>query len=346
MFATLKLEFPGSIRSGEKARKRLTPALAPRASKRGSRSSSVVPGYVVDSRTTSWPGLNRAATSPAAATTKEMSGSLDFRSGVCTQMITTSLRSSTEKSDVATYRPSPRSASRSSSDTSGLDGRPSLSAATRSGSVSSPATVNPTRANSTARGRPTYPWPITVRSPVRFRMSFASSRSLTPTPPRPAPRERRRARSSSPPRVNGGQHMGQRVALQRQRREHPDRAHGHRAQGPARPHPSRAPSPRLAPGQRALFQTADGALHEVRIDPPRSLRMTDEEAVAADHVDHPRDTPRVRGDPAHGALREQAGVRRARNAEAAPDVRPRLPRPEGPDPAALAHPLLELPELV
>src|SRR5213083_240543 len=47
------------MRSGEKARKRLSPTLAPRASKSGRRSSSVVPGYVVDSRTTSWTGRNR-----------------------------------------------------------------------------------------------------------------------------------------------------------------------------------------------------------------------------------------------------------------------------------------------
>ena len=91
----------GSMRSGEKARKKSTPTRAPRAWNIGSSSSSVVPGYVVDSRITSWPGRKWAATFSAAATTNEMSGSFDFRSGVGTQMMITSLRSSTEASAVA-----------------------------------------------------------------------------------------------------------------------------------------------------------------------------------------------------------------------------------------------------
>ena len=87
----------GSIRSGEKARNTFSPTRPPRASSIGSSSSSVVPGYVVDSRMTSWPGRKWVETSSAAAITYEMSGSFDFRSGVGTQMTITSLSSSTAK---------------------------------------------------------------------------------------------------------------------------------------------------------------------------------------------------------------------------------------------------------
>src|SRR6266850_1170319 len=96
-----------------------------------------------------------------------MSGSFDLRSGVGTQMITTSLRSSTPKSAVASYRPSRNRAVSSASVTSGLPGRPKLSAATRSRSVSRPVTLKPLVANSTANGRPTYPWPMMVSRAVR-----------------------------------------------------------------------------------------------------------------------------------------------------------------------------------
>src|SRR2546428_823704 len=88
-----------------------------------------------------------------------MSRSFDFRSGVGTQMITTSLRSSTGKSGVASVRSGQSDAIRSPLSTSGLCERPMLRAATLSGSVSRPATRNPARANSTAGGRPTQPLP-------------------------------------------------------------------------------------------------------------------------------------------------------------------------------------------
>ena len=46
---------PGSTRSGENARKKSSPTFRPVLSSAGSISSRVVPGYVVDSRTISWP---------------------------------------------------------------------------------------------------------------------------------------------------------------------------------------------------------------------------------------------------------------------------------------------------
>ena len=101
MSFTAKVGFAGSIRSGENARKQSTPGRAPRASNIGARSSCVVPGYVVDSRITSCAGLKCAAASCAAAVTKEMSGSFDFRRGVGTQMITASHSARAERSVVA-----------------------------------------------------------------------------------------------------------------------------------------------------------------------------------------------------------------------------------------------------
>src|SRR5438094_641077 len=178
MSRTLKAVLAGSIRSGEKARKKFTPTRAPRASNMGSNNSSVVPGYDVDSRTTSSPGRNPAATCSAAATTNERSGSLDFRSGVGTQMTTTSLRSNTEQSAVASYRPASRTVARSSLETSGVYERPAFKTPTRSRSVSSPATVNPARANSMARGRPTYPCPMTAMRAARCRMRSVNSSVL------------------------------------------------------------------------------------------------------------------------------------------------------------------------
>ena len=73
---------PGSTRSGENARLKSTPAFRPVDSRIGSSCSRVVPGYVVDSSTTSWPSRRRFAISCVAATMIERSGSRCFESGV------------------------------------------------------------------------------------------------------------------------------------------------------------------------------------------------------------------------------------------------------------------------
>ena len=73
---------PGSIRSGENARWKSVPAVSPLRSRIGSRVSRVVPGYVVDSSTTRWPGLRRFAISRTAPSMIERSGSRCFESGV------------------------------------------------------------------------------------------------------------------------------------------------------------------------------------------------------------------------------------------------------------------------
>src|SRR5580765_1071270 len=112
-----------------------------------------------------------------------MSGSFDFRSGVGTQMITTSLRCRTEKSVVAAYLPARISDFRSSSVRSGVQERPRFSEETRSGSLSMPDTVNPARANSVARGRPTYPWPMIAIWALWSRIRCSSDVEITLSPP-------------------------------------------------------------------------------------------------------------------------------------------------------------------
>jgi len=81
-----QISLPESTRSGENARKKCSPTAMPDPTKRGSSTSSVVPGYVVDSSTTSCPGRRMRATSAAAATMCVMSGSLDLESGVGTRL--------------------------------------------------------------------------------------------------------------------------------------------------------------------------------------------------------------------------------------------------------------------
>ena len=147
--------FPGSIRSGEKARKKSSPAAMPRASKRGSSTSCVVPGYVVDSSTTSWPGRMMAATASAALTMKEMSGSFDLPSGVGTQMMMASQSFSAATSSAAPSRPAATSSPSAAAGTSSMKLRPARMAATRCGSRSAPITLAPDSAKATASGRPT-----------------------------------------------------------------------------------------------------------------------------------------------------------------------------------------------
>ncbi len=82
---------PGSTRSGEKARAKSTPATRPELDSRIGRTiSSVVPGYVVDSRITKVPALRFAAIVRVADSTIDRSGPPAELSGVGTQMTTVS----------------------------------------------------------------------------------------------------------------------------------------------------------------------------------------------------------------------------------------------------------------
>src|SRR6185295_10580202 len=105
VFFVVNFALDGSTRSGENARKKSSPTFSPVASNIGCSSSAVVPGYVVDSSTTSMPGCRYLAICSAAATTYDMSGSLVLRNGVGTQMLTVSSSLRTEKSVVASSMP-------------------------------------------------------------------------------------------------------------------------------------------------------------------------------------------------------------------------------------------------
>ena len=97
--------FPGSTRSGEKQRKKSLPTDSPFDSKRGSISSRVVPGYVVDSSTTICPGRSRSTIASVAATMYDMSGSFVFPSGVGTHTEMTSHSPRRDMSVVASSLP-------------------------------------------------------------------------------------------------------------------------------------------------------------------------------------------------------------------------------------------------
>src|SRR5215510_14119582 len=86
----LKNVLPGSILSGEKARKKSFPTRKVVLSSSGSTSSAVVPGYVVLSSTMSWPACRYWRICLVADKIKEMSGSRLLLKGVGTQMLTLS----------------------------------------------------------------------------------------------------------------------------------------------------------------------------------------------------------------------------------------------------------------
>ena len=101
----LYLALPGSTRSGLKARWKSLPTLRPPRSSMGLTTSSVVPGYVVDSRTTSMSLCIRFEISLAELIIYERSGCLNLSSGVGTQMVTTSHSAMRSKSEAAERRP-------------------------------------------------------------------------------------------------------------------------------------------------------------------------------------------------------------------------------------------------
>src|SRR5436853_2018300 len=157
MLDVLYFGLPGSTRSGEKQRKKSCPTFKPAFSSIGSTTTSVVPGYVVDSKITSVPALKYLAISLHADTIKLMSGSLVLRSGVGTQMFTVSSSSTAEKSLVARNLPASTRGFSVALDTSPTYESPALIRAVLLSLRSMPVTVKPALANSTARGKPTYP---------------------------------------------------------------------------------------------------------------------------------------------------------------------------------------------
>src|SRR5688572_18930703 len=112
---------PGSTRSGENVRNQSSPIVSPRSVPTfGKRTSRVVPGYVVDSNTTTIPLWIYLASSSAAEIMNDISGSPVWRNGVGTQMLTASISFKTEKSVVAVKFPDLANLSIASVLTSGI----------------------------------------------------------------------------------------------------------------------------------------------------------------------------------------------------------------------------------
>ena len=170
------MPLPGSMRSGENARLKSIPAVSPVAfSSIGRTISSVVPGYVVDSRTTVVPARSSFAADSVAALTAVRSGPSDSDSGVGTQITMTSgpcspvpsspvpssplpcsFTTAATSGTVATARKPPATiAATSASLRSSTWLRPALSESTVACLTSRPVTRSPTRTASWASGRPT-----------------------------------------------------------------------------------------------------------------------------------------------------------------------------------------------
>ena len=146
---------PGSIRSGENTSEKSIPAVSPDVfSSSGRTTSSVVPGYVVDSSDTSVPGRSSRPAASAAARTAPRSGPSAADSGVGTQITITSCGAICASSDVA-RNPRARAWTTSAAGTSSTCDRPAFTPAAISALMSKPVTWNPARAAWTASGRPT-----------------------------------------------------------------------------------------------------------------------------------------------------------------------------------------------
>jgi len=181
MFFVVYIALPGSTRSGEKARKMSRPTLKPFCSNIGTRTSSVVPGYVVLSSTISMSLWMYFATCPAASTMLERSGSFVLRNGVGTQMLTVSASASAEKSEVARSSPAATASRIASEGISPMYDFPARMLRTLEPFTSMPITWMPAPAYSTASGSPTYPKPITAA--VKFFRFSRAIRSPCPSAP-------------------------------------------------------------------------------------------------------------------------------------------------------------------
>src|SRR5690348_3987497 len=159
VFLVCQRPLPGSTRSGEKQRKKSSPTCSSRFSNVGSSTSRVVPGYVVDSSTTSWPGRSASATDSVAVTTNDMSGSFVLPNGLGTQIEMTSHSPKRDMSHGAAKLPLARSAATSPAATS-LEWLPApLTWSATRADFPRPSTGRPARPHSAATGSPTQPTP-------------------------------------------------------------------------------------------------------------------------------------------------------------------------------------------
>ncbi len=120
---------------------------------RSATNSSVVPGYVVDSRMTRSPGARCAPTTSIADSTMDRSGSLS-RSGVGTQMTYVCRSSRRAGSAVKRIRPVATTPASSASVMSSTGLCPPDSSETRLSLTSKPTTSWPALAAASAIGRP------------------------------------------------------------------------------------------------------------------------------------------------------------------------------------------------
>ncbi len=147
---------PGSTRSGENARWKSVPAFRPLpCSSSGCRISRVVPGYVVDSRTTTCPSRTYGATLLAARSMYDRSGSRWGESGVGTAMRMASASRVWETSVVAVIAPESTCGFSVSDGTSSMWLSPRLIASTSESTTSTSKTFWPASANVCASGSPT-----------------------------------------------------------------------------------------------------------------------------------------------------------------------------------------------
>jgi hypothetical protein len=164
---------PGLTRSGAKARSKSAPARRPVSRSRTARNGPVVvPGKVVDWRTTRCPARRPARTSSAAERTGPRSGSLVGVTGVGTQTNTASAARMASGSGATARKPATRAAARRASGMSSMGELPRVSSSIRAGLASIPVTARPASTNPRASGSPTYPSPMT-----------AMDRSSSTTPP-------------------------------------------------------------------------------------------------------------------------------------------------------------------
>ncbi len=146
---------PGLTRSGAKARSKSRPAWSPVVSRTSRKAPTVVPGKVVDWRTTSWPAWRCGAMVSAAPMTGRRSGSLVVVTGVGTQTKMASAVSRPASSAPRTVSPFAIAFASRSSEMSSIGEWPRRRSSILAGFASTPVTVRPASANEMARGRPT-----------------------------------------------------------------------------------------------------------------------------------------------------------------------------------------------
>jgi len=130
--------------------------------------STVVPGYVVDSRTMSWSFLTKGAIASQVDTMYVMSGSRFLLSGVGTAISSASHCAAAVKSVVAFRRPDAAARAIRDDGMCLMYDSPLRRAAVFFPSMSRPTTWKPFSVKQSRSGRPTYPSPTTPMTDCFF----------------------------------------------------------------------------------------------------------------------------------------------------------------------------------